>query len=173
MVGGGTPSKSKTSYWSNGTVKWISAKHINGDNKITGYELITDEAVKDSATSVIPKGEIIFVTRVSVGKVALADDDYAVNQDLTGIILKSKNINADFLFSFLRTQADNIASTAQGLGVKGVTRKEFGNYKIPLPPLEIQKQFVDEAEKEEDIIVVNRHLIELMERKIGDVLSEI
>ena len=173
LVGGGTPSKSKANYWNNGIVKWISAKHINEDNEIVGYELITDEAVKDSTTSIIPKGAIIYVTRVSVGKVALADDDYAVNQDLTGVILKDNKIDVQFLFNFLRTQSEEIASRAQGLGVKGITRKEFGSYKIPLPPLEIQKQLVAETEKKEEIIASNRRLIELMERKIDEVLSDI
>ena len=46
-------------------------------------------------------------------------------------------------------------------------------FKMPLPPLEIQKQLVTEAEKEEEIIASNRHLIELMEGKIRQVLAEI
>ena len=44
---------------------------------------------------------------------------------------------------------------------------------IPLPSIEIQKQLVAEAEKEEEIITANRRLIELMEVKISHVLSEI
>jgi len=173
LVGGGTPPKTNAGYWKNGTIKWISAKHISEENKVVGYDLITKEAVKDSATSVIPKGSIIFVTRVSVGKLALADDDYAVNQDLTGIILRNKDMDSRFLFHFLRTQTNNIASKAQGLGVKGITRKEFGNYKIPLPPPEIQKQLVAEAEKEEEIITANRRLIDLMEAKIDKCINNL
>ena len=49
----------------------------------------------------------------------------------------------------------------------------FFKVKIPLPPLEIQKQLVAEAEKEEEIIAANRRLIETMERKIAEVLSEV
>jgi type I restriction enzyme M protein len=45
--------------------------------------------------------------------------------------------------------------------------------KIPLPSLEIQKKFVAEAEKEQRIINANKQLIEIMEQKISDVLSEI
>ncbi|MDP3769580.1 MAG: hypothetical protein Q8R40_01405 [bacterium] len=44
---------------------------------------------------------------------------------------------------------------------------------IPFPSIETQKQLVAEAEKEEEIIAANRRLIELMEGKIGQVLSEI
>jgi restriction endonuclease S subunit len=47
------------------------------------------------------------------------------------------------------------------------------SYKIPLPSLEIQKKLVSEAEKEQEIINANKQLIEIMERKIEDVLREI
>jgi restriction endonuclease S subunit len=54
-----------------------------------------------------------------------------------------------------------------------VSPKDFIKIKIPLPPLEVQKQLVAEAEKEEEIITANRRLIEIMERKIEEVLSNI
>jgi len=45
--------------------------------------------------------------------------------------------------------------------------------KIPLPSLELQKKLVVEAEKEQEVINANKQLIEIMEQKISDVLSEI
>ena len=42
---------------------------------------------------------------------------------------------------------------------------EYSKLKVPLPPIETQKQLVLEAEKEEEIITANRRLIELMEKK--------
>ncbi|MBI2098500.1 MAG: hypothetical protein HYT49_02450 [Candidatus Wildermuthbacteria bacterium] len=47
------------------------------------------------------------------------------------------------------------------------------NLQIPFPSIEIQKQLVAETEKEEEIIAANRHLIELMEGKIYEVISAI
>lgn len=38
---------------------------------------------------------------------------------------------------------------------------------------EIQKRFIDEAEKEQGIINANKQLIEIYEQKIANVLSEI
>ena len=173
LIGGGTPSTSKKDFWINGVIKWISAKHINKNNKIIGYELITQEAVKNSSTVIIPKGSIIFVTRVSTGKLTKAENNYAINQDLTGIILKNNKIDATFLFHYLRTQTEKISKLAQGMGVKGITKKQFASVKIPLPPLYIQKQLVAETEKEEEIITANKKLIEIMERKIEKVIAEI
>ncbi|MHB8280216.1 MAG: N-6 DNA methylase, partial [Candidatus Humimicrobiaceae bacterium] len=46
-------------------------------------------------------------------------------------------------------------------------------YKIPVPSLEIQKQIVAEAEKEQEIIKANKQLIEIYEQKIQSVLEEI
>ncbi len=42
---------------------------------------------------------------------------------------------------------------------------EYSKLKVPLPPIEAQKQLVFEVEKEEEIITANRRLIELMEKK--------
>ena len=49
---------------------------------------------------------------------------------------------------------------------------EIKQFKIPLPPLEIQKQIVAEIEEEQKIIEANKKLIVIMEHKIADVLSE-
>ena len=50
---------------------------------------------------------------------------------------------------------------------------EYSKLKIPLPPLEVQKKLVAEAEKEEDIITANRRLIKLMKKKIANVLESV
>jgi len=62
--------------------------------------------------------------------------------------------------------------TAGGGAQGNISPSQILNYKIPLPPIETQKQLVAEAEKEEEIIAANRRLIELMEGKIEQVLSE-
>ena len=173
LVGGGTPSTKNKDYWDNGTIKWLSAKHIDSNNQVSGYETITGLAVEESSTRVIPKGSIVFVTRVSVGKVTMLRDDYAVNQDLTGIILKSKNIDSRFLFYYLLTHSRHIADKAQGLGVKGVTKKEFGAHKIPLPPLKVQLQIVGEIEAEQETVDGCKALIATKENKINAKIAEV
>lgn len=137
LIGGGTPSKEENRFWSNGTVKWLSAKHINEQDAVVGWDLITQEAVKESATNIIPSNGVVVVTRVSVGKVTLLREPMAVNQDLTGlVVLDAKILNASFLFWAMKQCAKHIADSAQGLGVKGVTRSFVFNLEIPLPPLD-------------------------------------
>ena len=161
LVGGSTPSKEKAYYWTGGSVKWISSKHIDGRGKITGYELITEEAVKETSTRIAPKDSVILISRVSVGKIAYADDDYAINQDLTAVIPKeTKVINPRYLFLASLRLAKLIEQNAQGIGVKGVTRNYLSDLEIPLPPLDVQQAIVAEVASYQAVIDGARQVVE-------------
>jgi type I restriction enzyme M protein len=153
IIGGGTPSKENEDYWNNGTVKWISAKYINNHGQVTGFDLITEQALKSSSSKISPKGSTILITRVSVGKIAFADEEYAINQDLTGLITKdSSKLDERFLFQVSKELSKIIEKNAQGIGVKGVTRKFVEDLPIPLPPLNIQQEIVSKIESYQRII---------------------
>ncbi|MDZ4164160.1 MAG: N-6 DNA methylase [Smithellaceae bacterium] len=153
LIGGATPSKQNESYWQNGSVKWISSKHIDERGQITGYELISKKAVEESSTKVAPKNSTIIITRVSVGKFAFADDAYAVNQDLTALVSKDTERLAP---EFIRVVAPHIATVvernAEGIGVRGVTRSFLSELQIPLPPLAVQQEIVAEIEGYQKVI---------------------
>ncbi|MFZ3035906.1 MAG: N-6 DNA methylase [Rugosibacter sp.] len=153
LIGGATPSKQDESYWQNGSVKWISSKHIDERGLITAHELISKTAVEETPTRVAPKGSTIIITRVSVGKFAFANDDYAINQDLTALVSKD---NERLAPEFIRVAAHHIAQVvernAEGIGVRGVTRRFLSELPIPLPPLEIQKEIIAEIEGYQKVI---------------------
>ena len=173
LIGGGTPSKTKKEFWDNGNIKWISARHIDENSKIAGFDLITEQAVQYSSTKIVPEGEIIFVTRVSVGKITITNSAYAINQDLTGIITDKNKSISEYVFFILQQKIEGIQKKAQGLGVKGITRKEFANTIIPLPPLDTQKQIVAEIEKEQKMVDECKKLIAIHEQKIKDKIAEV
>lgn len=174
LIGGGTPSKADPGFWTNGTIKWISAKHINEDHKVIGYERITEQAVRESSTVMIPAGAVVFVTRVSVGKLTLLNESFAINQDLTGIVTRDPDrLIPSFCFAVLKHLAPVIVSAAQGLGVKGVTREYMATLVIPLPPLDVQRQIVAELDGYRKIIEGAKQVIANYEKKIQDKLAEI
>jgi type I restriction enzyme M protein len=153
LIGGGTPSKRDESYWQNGSVKWISSKHIDERGYITGYELISKKAVEATSTRIAPKNSTIIITRVSVGKFAFADDDYAINQDLTAIVSKDiEFLNPEFIRIVAPHLASVVERNAEGIGVRGVTRNFLSELQIPLPPLDVQKEIVAEIEGYQKVI---------------------
>ena len=98
IFGGGTPSKENKGFWTDGSLKWISSKFINSDGKVIGYDLITKAALEGSSSQIAPIGSTILITRVSVGKSAYADDEYAINQDLTALVAHQDKLDNKFLF---------------------------------------------------------------------------
>lgn len=167
LIGGGTPSKSNQNYWSDGSIKWISSKHINERGYVSGCAWITDKAVAETSTKIAPKGSVILITRVSVGKFAFADDDYAINQDLTAVIPKNPEVlSSNFLYCIANELAKIIERNAQGIGVRGVTRKLLAELIIPLPPLEVQKEIVAEIEGYQKIIDGARQVVENYQPRI-------
>jgi type I restriction enzyme M protein len=174
LIGGSTPSKKNEDYWTNGTEKWISSKHIATQGKVTGWELISKQAVKESSTHIAPSGCTIIITRVSVGKYAYADSNYAINQDLTAVVSKNRNrLLPKFVFRIAPFISDIVEKSAEGIGVRGVTRNFLGNLKIPLPPLETQQAIVTEIEAEQALVNANHELIKRIEKKIEATLARV
>ena len=87
------------------------------------------------------------MTRVSVGKLTLLPEPMAINQDLTGLVVRDATfLNTTFLFWVIKGCITRIVDAAQGLGVKGVTRQFVADIEIPRPPLEEQERIVAELD---------------------------
>nr|WP_201740046.1 restriction endonuclease subunit S [Aristophania vespae] len=137
-IGGGTPSKAEQAYWS-GTIPWASVGDLSIDDAFVERtrNYITDEGLKKSSSNLIPKGSLIVAIKISPGKVKIAGDDIAINQDLRGLILKNCILNK-YLYYYLNT----VSFLGNGTIVKSVTSKYLEKIEIPILPLHIQSKIV-------------------------------
>ncbi|WP_083500576.1 restriction endonuclease subunit S [Thermococcus celericrescens] len=144
FLGGGTPSTKKPEYWG-GKIPWITSAIISGYYITEGEKYITELGLKNSSTNIVPKGHIIVATRVGLGKAAITKIDVAINQDLTGIILKSEKIEPEYAVRVITSPlvARLIIASARGTTIKGISRKELSKIKLPLPPLSEQKKIAE------------------------------
>lgn len=89
-TGGGTPSKAREEFWSNGTMPWVSPKDMNGWRIYDAQDHITEKAVAASATNLVPRGAILIVTRSGILRtrvpVAVVMRDVTINQDLKALV---------------------------------------------------------------------------------------
>ena len=165
LFSGGTPSKEEPLYWENGHIKWLSAKYIEND-KIIGWDYITDEGLEKSSAKTTQVNDIILVTRVSVGKIYFCQESYAVNQDLT--VIRAKNISSNFLFFLIKNKQNLIIDKSQGLAIKGITKEELSNISFLLPSLPEQKAIADILSKaDEEIALLTEKLSALKTQKTG------
>jgi type I restriction enzyme, S subunit len=148
VIGGGTPSKANSAYYT-GDISWATVRDMHSDVISETECRITQEAVKHSATNIIPAGNVVIATRVGLGKVCTIAHDTAINQDLRGIIpISEKTLNVRFLFWWFKSISDVIVSEGTGATVQGVKIPFVKSLQIPLPPLPEQQRIVgilDEA----------------------------
>jgi type I restriction enzyme S subunit len=152
FVNGGTPSTAIPEYW-NGSIPWTTSKSITSCKINDGEKFISQEAVKKSAASVIPKDNVLIVSRVGIGKSAVNLIDIAISQDLTGVILDKKQIFPDFLVRYLHDPIilQELKSSSRGSTIKGLQRSDLERIEIPLPPLTIQRKIIAVLEQAEAV----------------------
>lgn len=142
VIGGGTPSKDNPAYYS-GAIPWATVRDMHQEVLSETECRITKEAVKSSATNIIPSGNVVIATRVGLGKACLLDQDTAINQDLRGIIPRDINsLSVRFLFWWLKSIADVIVAEGTGATVQGVKLPFVKSLQIPVPPLPEQHRIV-------------------------------
>ncbi|MFZ5502918.1 MAG: restriction endonuclease subunit S [Pseudomonadota bacterium] len=142
VVGGGTPSKGKPAFYS-GDIPWATVRDIKQEVISSTEFKITKEAVKSSATNIIPSGNVVIATRVGLGKVCLLGQDTAINQDLRGIVPHdTTKLDVRFLYWWLKSIADVIVAEGTGATVQGVKLPFVKSLQVPFPPLPEQQRIV-------------------------------
>lgn len=140
FTGGGTPSKDNASYWE-GVNPWVSSSDISEDNiyEIKINRFISDNAIQETATKIVPENSILLVSRVGVGKLAITKEKICTSQDFTSFTPSKDNLV--FLAYCLKAMKETFLSFNQGMAIKGFTKDDASNVKIPLPvkPKEQQK----------------------------------
>ena len=158
ILSGGTPSTKNEAYW-NGDIPWITSADIVNIKTAKPRKYITKKAIRESATNLIKKGNIIVVTRVGLGKLFKNDFDVCISQDSQGLILKNV-INADYLVYVLKDRVENFKKISQGSTIQGVTKRQLSEIQIPIPPLEVQREIVSEIEGYQRVIDGARAVVE-------------
>ena len=167
-IGGGTPKTSVTEFW-NGEIPWIQSSDLAND-KLYGVlpkKFITEDAVKNSATKLIPANSIAIVTRVGVGKLAFMPYEFASSQDF--LSLSNLQVDCNFgmysIYKMLQRELNNI----QGTSIKGITKADLLDKEtfVPIKVEEQQKIGTFFKQLDDTIALHQRKLDLLKEQKKG------
>jgi len=137
--GGGTPDTSSEVFW-NGTIPWISSQDTSEDSiaapRISRW--IGEDAIKASATQRVPAGSILVVSRVGVGKIAVAPMERCTSQDFSSITIHSGDTS--FMAYALLTAKMKLLALAQGTSIKGIAVTELRQLCVPYPHPDEQRK---------------------------------
>ncbi|MEI1278943.1 restriction endonuclease subunit S [Leptospira venezuelensis] len=162
---GGTPSKEIHSYW-NGNIPWISSADIDEFGCISITRYITEEGLKNSAAKLVPRGSLIIVNRVGVGKAAIAPFDLCFSQDCLGLILNEEIVDVNYCIRMLKEELPKLRSRTRGATIQGISKKEVEKIAIPLPPLSKQIQIAEILSQAETLIAKRKESIRLLDELV-------
>jgi len=172
FMNGGTPSRKVAQYFE-GDIPWITGMDVTSDVITTARHYITEEAIKSSATNIVPKGNILLVTRTGVGKVAIAGVDICISQDFTAVLPDRTKIDERFLFHYLRSRQQYFVGQQRGATIKGVTREVVAKLEVPLPPLPEQRRIAAILDKADAIRRKRQEAVGLVETLLQSAYLEI
>lgn len=143
---GGTPSRKKLDYW-NGNIKWLKSGELN-DNYINEVaETITQSGLENSSAKIFSKGTLLIALYgATIGKLGILNLETSTNQAVCAI-MPNKELETKYLFHFLFSIRNKMIKDAFGGAQSNISQTYLKQIKIPLPPLEIQKQIVKLLEK--------------------------
>ena len=144
VIGGGTPKTKISEYW-DGEIVWLSPIDLPPIGEISivsdSRKKITDLGLNKSSARLLPKGSVVYSTRASIGKIAIAEIPLSTNQGFTNFICNER-INNHFLCYSLKHFNKTIEGLSNSTTFKEVSKTAIKSFKIPLPPLEEQKRIV-------------------------------
>lgn len=148
LVGGGTPTTSIEEYWGNG-MPWISSADIDHSGRIVYRRRVTPSGVANSTTNVVPRGTVIVVTRVGLGKVAQLTEDTCFSQDIQALLAKetAPAYSSRFLMYQLMFKMQTVKYNGRGTTISGITKKQLADVSLYFPPLSEQERIVARIEE--------------------------
>jgi len=168
----------------------ISKKEIveNGKNKCIHYgEIYTlyQPIIKNVISRTNSKGKILSkkgdvlipsTTTADAMGIAVArslnEDDVILGGDINIIRTENKHVLSDYLALLISTPPlkNELATYAKGVNILHISNSDIRNLKIPLPPLEVQKEIVEQIEIKQNAINHAKEIIKNLERERDDIL---
>ena len=174
IINGSTPSKTNYSYWNKTEVKWATIKDFKDDNifieKTEKY--ITNKAIREHKARIVPKNSVLVSCTATVGKASINNVELATNQQINAIVCNEKILPC-YLAYWLRNYGYDLQNLTDNLGVKHVNLKMLKNYKIPLPPKDIQQKIIDEYQNVDKRYSSTRLKIEAYKKRISGIFDRL
>lgn len=145
---GSTPKKSRTEYWENGKIPWLTSKKIHESIITHADEFITNLALDECHMPLVKKCSILIAITgqgKTLGNAAIVTFDTRINQHLAYIALKGDSFNPEFVLYFLQSRYRYFrAISSSGGSTKGALTCGFlKTYPIPKPDDFDQGKIID------------------------------
>jgi len=177
IYNGRTPARQNESYWNNANIHWFTLDDLdNGEFIYQTKQFITEKALKNIGTKLLPPNTVLLSCTATIGKVALTKVPLTTNQQINGLVIKDgyeNKITPEFLFYIAKSLKDKLNQIATTQTTKYISVSKLSNVQIPLPSLEEQHKIVDELDSYQKMIESQKEIIKLFHSKVDGKLNSI
>jgi len=155
ITGGGTPPRGEPKYFG-GDVVWITPTDLDIEDPcrvITeSSTTLTQLGLQNSSAKLLPAGAVLFSSRATIGKLAIAGVPLATNQGFVNFVCGDRLHNR-YLGWALRALTEEIKKLAGSTTYQEVSRGNLRHFRVPVPfpdapaySLDIQRRIVARIE---------------------------
>ncbi len=174
---GGTPASNMPEYYEEGTIPWLVSGDIHKGEIRDCERRITEKGVENSNARYLPENSVLIALNgqgKTRGAVAILRMKATCNQSLVAIT-PTKPLRAvpEFIYWTLRSMYEDIRALTGDNERSGLSITILKTIRIPLPPLEVQKEIVAEIEGYQKEIARLESAIKDEEKKIQATLARV
>mgnify|MGYP000706935912 CR=1 FL=1 len=173
FLGGGTPARNNDKYFQ-GEICWASSKDMGNEILVDTQEHITQEAIDNSSTKLVPSGTLLVVVkskilmkRLPVSRTAV---DTCFNQDIKEIIPKDLCLTR-YLQVHLKLGQETLLRQARGVNTEGLTLEHLMKYPLLMPKQENIIKFTVTSKELEKMLLINRKSFQESENLFNSLLQ--
>lgn len=145
IKGGGTPSKANAVFWK-GDIPWVSPKDMKRWEIDDAEDKITSEAVRNSATNLIPENSILVVNRSGILKhtlpVGITRRPVAINQDIKALIC-GRRAHPEYIAHIVKASEPYVLKWVRATTADNFPIENLRELMIPLPALDEQRRIAN------------------------------
>jgi len=145
LVGGGTPPRSRSAFFG-GPIPWVTPSDLPPIGCVVELgevrESLTEAGLNASSAKLLRPPAVLFSSRASIGKIAVAMRACATNQGFINFIPDLSHLDPWFLAYYLRFRTPDIIQLAGETTYKEISRGRMREFPILLPPLTEQRRII-------------------------------
>ena len=166
---GATPDRNNLLFW-NGDINWMSSGEVNQEIVKYTAETITNLALKNSSTKLLPIGTVMLAMNgqgKTKGTVAILAIETASNQSLASFIVDGNRLNNQYLYYFFKAGYSYIRGL-KGEDRDGLNLQLVSNITVPLFDIKEQQKIADFLDKKTAQLDKVKSLLEEQIQKLKD-----
>src|SRR3989339_1733416 len=170
IITGGTPKTSVKDFYGNEFL-WAGPSDLDQGVFVTNTnKKLSKKGFRESGIRIVPKDSVMMSCIGYIGKVGIAPEEMATNQQINTFVPNQKILDSKYLYYSLISKAEEFQANSSQTTLPIINKTKCSNIEIPLPPLEEQKEIVKMLDEKMGKIGEAKHLRAEALANIGKIL---